>query len=147
MKKILFVCLGNICRSPLAEAIAKKEIAQQGYDLYVESRGTGDWHIGEMACEGSLKVAKLHGIDLTSHRAKQITQEDIKNFDIIVGLDRKNIASLKQLGVKNPLLLGDFGYAGADVPDPYFFNGFEGFEKVFEMIEVCVKDLLEKYSK
>jgi len=147
MKKILFVCLGNICRSPLAEAIAKKIIAQRGYDLYVESRGTGDWHIGEMACEGSRKVAAAHGIDLSAHRAKQITQEDIKNFDIIVGLDRKNIASLKQLGVKEPLLLGDFGFDGADVPDPYFFDGYDGFEKVYAMIEVCVKDLLEKYSQ
>lgn len=142
--KILFVCLGNICRSPLAEAIAKEYSEKNSLNLTVDSCGTGSWHIGEAPCPDSQKIAKIKGLDISSYKARQVTKEDFLKFDIIVGLDSKNIASLKSLGCENPLLLGDFGYEGEDVPDPYFFDGFEGFDKVFEMIEVCVKNLIDK---
>jgi protein-tyrosine phosphatase len=147
MKKILFVCLGNICRSPLAEGIATAYIYKHKLPLMAQSRGTGNWHIGEPPCEGSIKIAKQHGIDISHHKAQQISQEDIKNFDIIVALDSKNKNDLLALGCKDVKKLGDFGYDGADVPDPYFFNGFEGFKKVFEMIDTCTRNLLDEYSK
>lgn len=142
--KILFVCLGNICRSPLAEAIARDYAIKKDYDIEVDSCGTGDWHIGEAPCPDSQKIAKMRDLDISSYKARQVSKNDFKEFDILVGLDSKNIASLKSLGYKSPLLLGDYGFKGEDVPDPYFFDGFEGFDKVFDMIEVCVKNLLDE---
>lgn len=146
INSIIFVCLGNICRSPIAEGVAKRLIKEQQLNIQIQSAGTGDWHIGEAPCENSIKVAKQHGIDISEQRARQITKHDLKKFDLVVGLDHKNIASLKQLGRQKVLLLGDFGYQGQDVPDPYFFDGFEGFDKVYEMIETCVENLIKEYT-
>lgn len=142
IKSILFVCLGNICRSPIAEGVAKRYIQEKNLDLIIDSAGTGSWHVGEAPCENSIKVAHLNGVDISKQRARQVTKDDFKKYDLIVGLDNSNITNLKNLGCKNPLKLGDFGYEGKDVPDPYFFDGFEGFDKVFEMIDVCVKNLI-----
>jgi protein-tyrosine phosphatase len=142
--RILFVCLGNICRSPLAEAIAKDYAKQNDYNIEVDSCGTGSWHIDEAPCPDSQKIAKIKGLDISNYKARQVQKEDFEKFDLVVGLDSKNIASLKSLGCKNSLLLGNYGYEGEDVPDPYFFDGFEGFDKVFEMIEICVKNLIEE---
>ena len=111
--------------------------------LFRSSAGTGSWHVGEAPCENSIKVAHLNGVDISKQRARQVTKDDLKKYDLIVGLDNSNISNLRNLGCKNPLKLGDFGYEGKDVPDPYFFDGFEGFEKVFEMIDVCVKNLID----
>ena len=143
IKSILFVCLGNICRSPIAEGVAKRYIQEKNLDLIIDSAGTGSWHVGEAPCENSIKVAHLNGVDISKQRARQVTKDDFKKYDLIVGLDNSNISNLKNLGCKNPLKLGDFGYEGKDVPDPYFFDGFEGFDKVFEMIDVCVKNLID----
>ena len=145
IKSILFVCLGNICRSPIAEGVAKRYIQEKNLDLIIDSAGTGSWHVGEAPCENSIKVAHLNGVDISKQRARQVTKDDLKKYDLIVGLDNSNISNLRNLGCKNPLKLGDFGYEGKDVPDPYFFDGFEGFDKVFEMIDVCVKNLIDEY--
>lgn len=147
IKSILFVCLGNICRSPIAEGVAKRYIQEKNLDLIIDSAGTGSWHVGEAPCENSIKVAHLNGVDISKQRARQVTKDDFKKYDLIVGLDNSNISNLRNLGCKNPLKLGDFGYEGKDVPDPYFFDGFEGFDKVFEMIDVCVKNLIENKIK
>ena len=147
IKSILFVCLGNICRSPLAEGIAKNYIKEKNLNLVIESAGTGHWHIGEAPCENSIKVGKLNGVDISKQKAQQVKKSDFKTFDLIVGLDDSNISNLKNLGCKNPLKLGDFGFNGECVPDPYFFDGFEGFDKVFEMIDICVKNLIDEKVK
>ncbi|MBP9490605.1 MAG: low molecular weight phosphotyrosine protein phosphatase [Aliarcobacter sp.] len=147
IKSILFVCLGNICRSPLAEGIAKNYIKEKNLNLVIQSAGTGHWHIGEAPCENSIKVAKLNGVDISKQKAQQVKKSDFKTFDLIVGLDDKNISNLKNLGCKNPIKLGDFGFNGECVPDPYFFDGFEGFDKVFEMIDVCVRNLIDEKVK
>ena len=144
VKSILFVCLGNICRSPLAQGIAEQYIKEKNIELVVQSAGTGSWHIGEAPCENSIKVASLNGVDISKQKAQQVKKSDFKNFDLIIGLDDSNISNLKNLGCKNPLKLGDFGFNGEDVPDPYFFDCFEGFDKVFEMIEHCVKNLIDE---
>jgi len=141
MQSVIFVCLGNICRSPLAEGIARNIVEKEALDIEVDSAGTGDWHIGEPPCENSILVAKKHGIDISYLRARQVTKADIEKFDLIVALDSKNFVDLKKLGATNIVKLGDYGYDGADVPDPYFFHGFDGFEKVYEMIDVCVNNL------
>jgi len=148
VKSILFVCLGNICRSPLAHGIADKLTKENNLALHVDSRGTGDWHIGEAPCDNSIKVAKLHGVDISKQKSTQVSKADFENFDIIIGLDDSNMTNLLKLGCPKEKLfkLGSFGYNNEDVPDPYFFNGFEGFEKVYKMIESCVKELLLKYE-
>ena len=146
-KSILFVCLGNICRSPLAHGIAQEYINKKQLDILVDSAGTGSWHIGEAPCENSIKVASLNGVDISKQKAQQVKKSDFKNFDLIIGLDDSNISNLKNLGCKNPLKLGDFGFNGDDVLDPFFFDGFEGFDKVFEMIDVCVKNLIDEKVK
>ena len=147
IKSILFVCLGNICRSPLAEGIAKNYIKEKNLNLVIESAGTGHWHVGEKPCENSIKVALLNGVDISNQKAQQVKKSDFKNFDLIVGLDDSNIQNLKNLGCKNPLKLGSFGFNAECVPDPYFFDGFEGFDKVFEMIDICVRNLIDEKVK
>jgi protein-tyrosine phosphatase len=112
-----------------------------GLNLHIDSAGTGDWHIGEPPCQNSIKVAKMNGIDITNLRARRVTPDDLKSFDFIVALDENNYADLKAMGATKLVKLGAYGYDGADIPDPYFFNGFEGFVEVFKMIESCVDTL------
>ena len=113
VKSILFVCLGNIYRSPLAQGIAEQYIKEKNIELVVQSAGTGSWHIGEAPCENSIKVASLNGVDISKQKAQQVKKSDFKNFDLIIGLDDSNISNLKNLGCKNPLKLGDFGFNAA----------------------------------
>ena len=141
MKSVIFVCLGNICRSPIADGYAKKILQQNDIDIEVDSAGTGDWHVGEAPCSNSIKVAKNNGVDISSLISRQVTQADLDKFDLVVALDDSNFSDLKALGAKNLVKLGDYGYNGEDVPDPYFYKGFEGFEAVYNMIEVCVNNL------
>lgn len=145
ISSILFVCLGNICRSPLAEVIAKDIVTKHNLQIKVDSAGTGSWHIDEAPCENSQKVAFQNSLDISNYKARQVTKKDFTTFDLIIGLDSSNIQNLKKLGCKNPLLLGDFGFDGKDVPDPYFFDGFEGFTTVYSMIETCVNELFKEY--
>ncbi len=142
MRSILFVCLGNICRSPLAEGIAKQLTNKHGLEIVIDSCGTGSWHVGETPCPDSIRVAKEHGVDISNQRARQITTEDLARFELIVVLDDKNESDVRAMGAQNVVKLGAFGYNNANVPDPYFFPGYEGFDKVFEMIETCVRNLL-----
>ena len=143
-KSILFVCLGNICRSPIAQGVAQQYAKVKGLDLEIDSAGTGDWHINEAPCDDSIRIANANGINIAEQRARQIVKNDLKKYDLIVGLDDKNITSLKLLGCKEAILLGDYGCEGENIPDPYFFDGYEGFDKVYEMIELCVKNLIDK---
>lgn len=144
MNSILFVCLGNICRSPIAEGIARKLIQDRGDALVVDSAGTGHWHTGETPCPHSITVARNNGVDISQLRARQVNKEDFNTFDLIVALDQNNYRELEIMGARNLVKLGDYGYEGADVPDPYFFKGFEGFENVYAMIDSCVKELLNR---
>ena len=143
MKSIIFVCLGNICRSPIAEGIACKIIRENLLDVEVDSAGTGDWHAGENPCPNSVKVAKNNGVDISQLTSRQVKKEDFEKFDLVVALDAQNYSDLKSIGAKNLVKLGDYGYDGEDVPDPYFFDGFKGFEEVYKMCEECVVELLK----
>ncbi|DAB39361.1 MAG: protein tyrosine phosphatase [Sulfuricurvum sp. GWF2_44_89] len=145
MRSILFVCLGNICRSPIAEGVARKLIEEDSLTIAVDSAGTGSWHVGETPCKHSITVAKKHDIDISHLRARQVKKADFSTFDLIVALDESNYRDLKSLGCQNLVKLGDYGHEGADVPDPYFFDGFEGFEHVYTMIESCVCELLHSH--
>lgn len=146
ISSILFVCLGNICRSPLAQAIAEDIVKQYNLSIKIDSAGTGSWHVGEAPCENSQKVAFQNTLDISHYRARQVTKKDFTSFDLIIGLDKSNIANLQKLGCKTPQLLGDFGFNGEDVPDPYFFNGFEGFDRVYAMIKKSVETLFKEYQ-
>jgi protein-tyrosine phosphatase len=148
VKKILFICLGNICRSPLAEGIAQHIAQQKDLDLEIDSAGTSNWHEGENPCGHSIKVAGQNGIDISKQRSRPVTKQDITYFDCVVAMDEQNKSDLENFGFTYVYKLGDFGgYQGSDVPDPYFFPGFEGFEKVFEMVKNCVSDFLEQECK
>ena len=147
MKSVLFVCLGNICRSPLAQGIAEKIIKEKGLDIHVDSAGTGDWHIGEPPCDNSIKVANINDVDISHQRGRQVKVEDFESYDLIVALDQSNIENLKKIGATDLIKLGHFGYENEDVPDPFFFPGFEGFDKVFNMIEACVTQLINEKAK
>lgn len=145
MKSVLFVCLGNICRSPLAHGVAEKITKEKNLAFLIDSAGTSNWHEGEAPCGNSIRVAKQYQVDISQQHSRPITKEDISSFEHVVAMDRKNREDMIAFGFKNVYLLGDFAaYQGADVPDPYFFNGFEGFEKVYTMVSACVEEFIEK---
>ncbi len=145
MNRILFVCLGNICRSPLAHGVAEHIINKKNLKFFVDSAGTSDWHMGEAPCEYSIKIADQYDIDISQQHSRPITKEDIELFKYVVAMDRQNKADLEAFGFDNVHLMGDFGnFQGEDVPDPYFFNGFEGFEHVYNMVALCVEDFIAK---
>jgi len=143
MKKILFVCLGNICRSPLAEGIAKDKAKKLNLDIYIDSAGTSSYHRGEKPCSNSIAIAKKYGIDISSQTSRPINQDDIKNFDIIIAMDEQNKKDLLARGFHHVKKLGSFAsYNNQDVPDPYYYDGLEGFELVYKMIDECIEDML-----
>ena len=145
MDRILFVCLGNICRSPLAHGVAEHIAHAKKLELFIDSAGTSDWHAGEAPCHNSIKVAKQNAIDISQQRSRPVTKEDIISFTHVVAMDRQNKADMEAFGFSRVHLLGDYGdFQGEDVPDPYFFDGFEGFDKVYDMVSCCVKDFLER---
>ena len=144
VRSILFVCLGNICRSPLAEGIAKELAHKYAWDVELDSAGTSRTHVGEAPCKNSIKVAANNGIDISSLRARQVSKEDLARVDLLVALDETNKRDLELMGAKNVIKLGDFGYDGLDVADPYFFDGFRGFDEVYAMIESCVQTLFKE---
>jgi protein-tyrosine phosphatase len=131
--KILFVCLGNICRSPLAEGIARSLSSEHTFD----SAGTGHWHIGEPPCEKSQNIAKRKGIDISNLKARQLSKDDLNKWDKIIVMDERNLNDVKQMGFKNISKL-----LKEDVPDPYFYESEEGMDELFEMIKKGVETIL-----
>lgn len=123
---VLFVCLGNICRSPLAEAALRAEAAAAGVDVVVDSAGTGDWHIGSPPDPRAQAVARRHGIDISSYAGRQVTAEDFRRFTHVFALDAENLKNLRRIrpadGTAALRLLMDMvpGREGTGVVDPYF---------------------------
>ncbi len=144
---ILFVCMGNICRSPLAQGIFSHLIDEAGFaDRFeVDSAGTGGWHEGEHPDRRSVATARAHGVDISRQRARQIRRKDFGNFDLILAMDRSNIAELQRMseGAANIRLFGDFALeTGEDIPDPYY-SGVDEFELVYARLFAGCKKLLE----
>ena len=151
MHQVLFVCLGNICRSPIAEGIFRELVTRNGLEnqFHVDSAGTGDWHSGSPPDERAQRVALQRGIDLSRLRARKVCFDDMQQFDTIVAMDRSNLTALTALaGVeyahKLHLLLAFAPEFEADeVPDPYY--GREtGFNEVADMIEIASTQLLRQ---
>lgn len=149
--KILMVCLGNICRSPLAEGIMKHKIRQKGLDWEVDSAGTGHWHIGQLPDQRSIAVAKKYHIDITDQRGKQLRSTDLDTFDRIFAMDASNYRDILRLASSDDqrekvdmiMNLLDPG-ADQDVPDPYYNDN--GFEEVFRMLDAACDAFVEKMA-
>ncbi len=149
--KVLMVCLGNICRSPLAEGILKNKINLKGLSIKVDSAGTAAYHVGEEPDVRAQEIAKKNGIDLSYQRARQFQVEDFEDFDKIFVMDRTNYGDVAALArnendLKKVDLILNTIYPGEDrqVPDPYY-GGEDGFKNVFNMLDkscdVILKDL------
>ncbi|MFQ3213386.1 MAG: protein-tyrosine phosphatase [Marivirga sp.] len=152
MQKILFVCLGNICRSPLAEALFKKKVIQNGLTEYfkIDSCGTSDYHIGELPDDRTIANAKANGLKI-NHRGRQFTTDDFKKFDKILVMDRSNLENVFSLSTRlsereRVALIRDYeeenSLKGTNVPDPYY-GGEKGFQNVYDILERCTGKLLE----
>jgi len=152
VKKILFVCLGNICRSPAAEAVFKQKIKERDLEklFVVDSAGTGGWHVGNLADQRMRETALSRGIKLTS-RSRQIEENDLYEFDQILVMDKDNLEAVKlltkdqknSLNSKIKLILSFSKNSQLDeVPDPYY-GGQNGFEKVLDLLDDAIDGLID----
>jgi len=120
MKKIIFICLGNICRSSLAEGVAKHKAKKIGCDVVVHSAGLSTFHNGEAPCQTSQQLAKKYGIDISKQVSKHISAFDVSLYDMVIAMDESNKQELLAMGIKNVKKMGDFGFNGKDVADLYY---------------------------
>lgn len=145
MVRIVFVCLGNICRSPMAEGVMRHLVAKHGlsHQIEVDSAGTSRYHIGEQPHHGTMRVLRQNGIEL-HHAARQFTDADANDFDILVAMDTSNYADMQEtIGtMKDVHLMLDFipnGRKGRDVPDPWYTGNFE---HVYDLLVQACEGLL-----
>ena len=145
--KILMVCLGNICRSPLAEGILQAKVSE---NIFVDSAGTAAYHVGELPDKRSIAVAKKYGIDLTNQRARKFTVKDFDAFDLIYAMDESNYQNILSLArnsddeQKVQLILNEIDVnSNIDVPDPYY-GGNDGFENVYQMLDEACEIIASK---
>lgn len=152
MTSVLFVCLGNICRSPLAEGALREEAARLGLDLTIDSAGTGNWHAGEPPDPRAIAVARRNGVDITGQRARQVRPDDFFDFDRIIALDHQNLADLRALApdgaaARLGLLLDHVpGREGQSVVDPWFGED-DGFDVTWDEVTAAARALAAKLSR
>lgn len=144
--KIVFICLGNICRSPLAEAVAKKYVQEHNKkNIEISSAGTADWHIGKTPCPKSMLVAKNFNLDISGYRGYQITNSNAKNYDYLIAVDQSTYSHTKAFDIDNDKVfkLGYFGLNNADIPDTYYIESQEEINNVYNMIEKSVYSFMD----
>ncbi|HEY6631633.1 MAG TPA: low molecular weight protein-tyrosine-phosphatase [Rhizobiaceae bacterium] len=151
-RSILFVCLGNICRSPVAEGVFRSVLAERGVadDFVIDSAGMGDWHLGQAPDPRAIAVARSNGLDISGQRARGIRPEDFRRFDLILGMDRKNVSELNEIAPdasrdKIHLFLDYAGSEAKEVPDPYFGDA-EGFADTYRLIRAGAEGLADRLA-
>ncbi|MGI9547040.1 MAG: low molecular weight protein-tyrosine-phosphatase [Flavobacteriaceae bacterium] len=148
--RVLMVCLGNICRSPLAEGLLKSKVDVQL--VFVDSAGTAGYHIGSLPDSRSIAVAKKNNIDITDQRCRVFTSADFLQFDLIYAMDQSNYSDIASMAEgpeqlqKVRLLLDETNLGTREVPDPYY-GGERGFEMVFEMIDQACESVVQRIFK
>lgn len=149
---ILFVCLGNICRSPLAEGVFRAVVEERGItgNFLVDSAGLGAWHAGNCPDSRSIAIARANGVDISGQRARKISSVDFRQFGLILGMDRSNIAELERLAPVEArdrihLFLDFAGEPGKDIPDPYY-GDTRDFEAVYLMVRRACETLASKLA-
>ena len=150
--RILMVCLGNICRSPLAEGILQHQAAAAGLDFQVDSAGTAGYHIGEPPHPLSRKVARMNGIDIDGHKGRQFVKEDMDRYDRIYVMDSENYNDVRRASgnrwdpSKVELLLNElFPGQNRSVPDPWYGEE-DGYHAVYDMLDQASRKVIEKYA-
>lgn len=142
MLSIIFICLGNICRSPLAEGYARNLLSNNKLDIKIkiDSAGLSRYHNGEPPCETSIKLASRNGIDISYIRSQHISEFDLTKYDLIIAMDESNKQELLNLGFNNVKKLGDFGFNGKNVADLYYEPHKK--KEVWEMITIGVEQAI-----
>jgi protein-tyrosine phosphatase len=149
--KVLFVCMGNICRSPTAEAVFRHYVENAGLTecILIDSAGTHDYHVGDPPDARAQRTAQQRGYDMSKLRGRQVDERDFHHFDFVLAMDKANLAILKRItppdsGIRARLFL-EYArhHAEREVPDPYY-GGAEGFERVLDMVEDAAQGLLEE---
>ena len=149
-KKILMVCLGNICRSPLAEGILRDKIAKNKLDGEVDSAGTGGYHTGASPDSRSIEIASKKGLDISNQRARKVRSSDFEEFDLIFAMDVYNYQDLLKWAhedekSKIKLILNElYPNKNMSVPDPYY-GGENGFENVYDMLDKACENIIVNY--
>ena len=151
MKRILFVCLGNICRSPAGEGVLRKKAKERGVELYIDSAGTGAWHAGDPPDGRMIKTAARRGYKLDHQRARQVELEDFYTFDFLLAMDLRNQHDLLTMAPPNRecdirLFLDFSNTSERETPDPYY-GGDRGFEHVLDLIEAGADGFLDYLTK
>lgn len=146
--RIALVCLGNICRSPMADVVLASQLADAGLAerVSVESFGTGGWHVGDPMDRRANATLRAAGYDGSQHRARQITRDEAGDFDLILAMDADNLRDLLPLGGSEIRLFRAFDpeNPGAEVPDPYY-GGVDGFEEVLSMVERTSAEIVARF--
>lgn len=149
---ILFVCLGNICRSPLAEAALRAQSVAAGVAMTIDSAGTGDWHVGRPPDPRAQETARKHGLDISSYRARQVTTEDFHRFGHIFALDQQNLKDLRRIEPSRHIaevgLLMDLvpDRKGTAVIDPYYGDE-DDFEQAWADVSAAAERLVKRYLR
>jgi len=146
--KILMVCLGNICRSPMAEGILRYKLEKKNISWTVDSAGIGPWHVGDPPDARAIATALAHGIDISKQRGRQISEDDFAKFDLILAMDEsvyRDIQNMQNSDHDKVQLIMDFAYPGKrlNVPDPYYND--DGFEHVFELLDLATDGIINQF--
>ncbi|MCG9723067.1 low molecular weight protein-tyrosine-phosphatase [Shewanella sp. Isolate7] len=151
INSVLFVCLGNICRSPTAEAVFRGQLRDRGLSMDCDSAGTSGYHEGEGPDRRARLAGERRGLDFSGIRARGVRDEDFERFDLILAADRANLRELRarcpaQHQSKLALMLSFLGEGEREVPDPYY-GGYEGFEQVLDLLQQSCEKLLAQIAK
>ena len=151
--RILMVCLGNICRSPMAEGILREMVRKEGLDITTDSAGTADYHVGEEPDRRAQAAMRKQGIDISDLCGRQLVPEDFERFDLLLAMDESNLRNMRRIAPSKELaqkakLLMDYApqHKLREVPDPYY-GGDEGFDEVYAMVTEACRNLLKDVQR